>query len=294
MNTDKRRSSAALSDAAAGAGAPVTGNTAKTWWGERWIEALGRIVDAARLSQGRWHARSGRVVRLDVTRGDVVARLQGGAALPRTVIVRLAPLSDTAWDRVVKTMAAAARYSAQLLSGEMPDGIEAVFEASGTSLFPRSGAEVHLACTCSEARRGRGPCKHVVAVCYVLGERFDVDPFLIFELRGRTREQLSAALRAHRTAGAPQEARTVTGPMADAPATAGGFWTCPGGAAELEAVEALVVSGNSEAGGDAAAVPQLDLPPFGLDRDTLPAALSAAYWAIGEYAQAISERPSEA
>src|SRR5206468_3876504 len=104
-------------------------DTAKTWWGRRWIEALERLVDAPRLSQGRWHARSGRVVRLDVTRGSVVARLEGGRAVPRTVSIRLAPLSDAAWDRVLGAMAAEARYSAQLLTGEMPDGIETVFEA---------------------------------------------------------------------------------------------------------------------------------------------------------------------
>src|SRR6266540_5108340 len=173
--------------------------TAQTWWGERWLAALARVVDPQRLSQGRWHARNGRVGRLDVARGQVLARLEGGLAMPRTVSIRLAPLSDAEWERVLAAMAAEARYSAQLLSGEMPDGIEAVFEGAGASLFPRTKEGFSLVCTCSQARRGLGPCKHAAAACYVLGERLDADPFLIFALRGRTRDQIAASLRARRT-----------------------------------------------------------------------------------------------
>lgn len=42
------------------------------------------------------------------------------------------------------------------------------------------------------------PCKHIAATHYVLGERFDEDPFLIFRLRGRTQEQVMQELRKHR------------------------------------------------------------------------------------------------
>ncbi|MBT3392233.1 MAG: hypothetical protein HN413_17685, partial [Chloroflexi bacterium] len=42
------------------------------------------------------------------------------------------------------------------------------------------------------------PCKHVAAAHYILGERFDEDPFLIFRLRGRTQDQVMSALRERR------------------------------------------------------------------------------------------------
>jgi uncharacterized Zn finger protein len=42
------------------------------------------------------------------------------------------------------------------------------------------------------------PCKHVAAVHYALAAELDRDPFLLFRLRGRTREELTAALRARR------------------------------------------------------------------------------------------------
>jgi uncharacterized Zn finger protein len=46
------------------------------------------------------------------------------------------------------------------------------------------------------------PCKHLAAVCYVLAEEFDRDPFGLLAWRGRGREELLAALRAIQVPGA--------------------------------------------------------------------------------------------
>lgn len=62
------------------------------------------------------------------------------------------------------------------------------------------------------------PCKHVAAVYYLLGERFDADPFLLFTLRGRTKEQVAAELRKRRAVGAPVgEELTPYAPAAASP-----------------------------------------------------------------------------
>ena len=42
-------------------------------------------------------------------------------------------------------------------------------------------------CSCPD---WSNPCKHVTAVYYLLGEEFDRDPFLLFRLRGMSREEL--------------------------------------------------------------------------------------------------------
>jgi uncharacterized Zn finger protein len=52
-------------------------------------------------------------------------------------------------------------------------------------------------------------CKHTAAVHYILGERFDEEPFLLFRLRGRTEEQLTRALRARR---GEEDREEVAGP----------------------------------------------------------------------------------
>jgi uncharacterized Zn finger protein len=46
------------------------------------------------------------------------------------------------------------------------------------------------------------PCKHLAAVCYVLAEAFDADPFAMLAWRGKGRDDLLTALRG-KTAGPP-------------------------------------------------------------------------------------------
>ncbi|BDT12948.1 hypothetical protein HFV01_18350 [Limnospira fusiformis SAG 85.79] len=39
------------------------------------------------------------------------------------------------------------------------------------------------------------PCKHIGAVYYMLGDRFSEDPCVLFQLRGRLKEEIIAKLR---------------------------------------------------------------------------------------------------
>jgi len=84
------------------------------------------------------------------------------------------------------------------LAGEMPPEIEQAFQAAGVSLFPTRN-EIAMSCSCPD---WAVPCKHIAAVYYLLGEEFDRDPFLLLTLRGRTRDQVMAALRGRRAAAA--------------------------------------------------------------------------------------------
>jgi uncharacterized Zn finger protein len=48
------------------------------------------------------------------------------------------------------------------------------------------------------------PCKHLAAVCYVLAEEFDRDPFGMLAWRGKGRDELLAALRRIQVGGSGQ------------------------------------------------------------------------------------------
>jgi len=52
-------------------------------------------------------------------------------------------------------------------------------------------------CSCPD---WSNPCKHIAAVYYLLGEQFDAEPFLIFRLRGKSKDDIMAMLRARRSA----------------------------------------------------------------------------------------------
>ncbi len=71
--------------------------------------------------------------------------------------------------------------------------------AVNVPLFPSSQGDLKTDCSCPD---WANPCKHIAAVYYLLGERFDEDPFLLFQLRGRDKDAVIAALRERRIQGA--------------------------------------------------------------------------------------------
>ena len=158
--------------------------------------ALERVVNSGRLNRGRTYARAGQVLSLDEVGGVVKARVQGTRPQPYKVTIKLKPLSDRQWDKVIDALSGQALFAAQLLAGEMPQEIDAVFAAAGSSLFPATEGELETECSCPD---WANPCKHVAATHYILAEQLDEDPFLLFRLRGRTQEQVMAALRARRS-----------------------------------------------------------------------------------------------
>ncbi len=137
---------------------------------------------------------------IDVEPGLVKAKVQGSQPRPYSVTIRLKPLSDDDWEQVTQAMAAQALFAAKLLAGEMPTNIEEAFASVHISLFPTSARDLSTDCSCPD---WANPCKHIAAVYYLLAERFDEDPFLIFKLRGRTKEQIIETLREKRAVSTP-------------------------------------------------------------------------------------------
>ena len=170
----------------------------KNWWADRWIKALTRLMDSGRLNRGRSYARGGQVLEIDIKPGTVGARVQGSRRTPYKVSIELQPLGQTQWVRVLDALAEQALFAAQLLNGEMPPDVEQVFEAVHVPLFPASKGDLETSCSCPD---WANPCKHVAAVYYLLGEQFDQNPFLLFMLRGKTKEDIIDELRARRAGG---------------------------------------------------------------------------------------------
>src|SRR5262249_48073862 len=146
----------------------------------------------SRIARGRAYARQGQVVSIDVKPGVVHAKVQGSVREPYKITIHLQPLSKTDWDKVTSAMAEQAMFAAKLLAGEMPSTIEEAFALVQISLFPTSGEDLRTQCSCPD---WANPCKHISAVYCILAEQFDEDPFLLFTLRGCTKEEIIATLR---------------------------------------------------------------------------------------------------
>jgi uncharacterized Zn finger protein len=171
------------------------GTFARSWWAQRWISALERLVDSGRLSRGRTYARQGQVLSIDETKDGIAARVQGSMRTPYKISIKMNHLTDVEWNNVIDALAEQAILTAQLLAGEMPQDIEQAFERAKVSLFPSRRGDLETDCSCPDYSN---PCKHIAAAHYILGERFDENPFLIFRLRGRTQEQVMQELRKRR------------------------------------------------------------------------------------------------
>ena len=169
----------------------------KTWWASRWLDALYKLIDSARLQRGRSYARSGQVLNLDIQPGRVDACVQGSRPQPYKVWLKIKPLTEEDWKHVAEQMAGQAIFAAKLLAGEMPQNIEEAFTTARVNLFPTKRNDLETDCSCPD---WSNPCKHIAAVYLLLGEQFDADPFLIFRLRGKTKNEIIELLRAQRAA----------------------------------------------------------------------------------------------
>ncbi|MCA9869796.1 MAG: SWIM zinc finger family protein [Caldilineae bacterium] len=262
------------------------GKIGESWWADKWIAALEPLLDSGRLSRGRSYARKGQVLDLDIGPGVVTSRVQGSRARPYKVKIAVKTLTDAEWSEVIEALAGQAIFAAKLLAGEMPPDVETAFWAAHVSLFPTRSDDLHTDCSCPDYAN---PCKHVAAVYFLLGERFDQDPFLIFHLRGKDKDQLLAEL--HRRRGVADLALAEDSPayeVAPAPeslpesiepleAVLDRFWDMGDG---LDGFSAPVVRPAVEAG----LLKRLGKPPFERKPGEITDPLAAAYQSVSDHA----------
>ncbi len=167
------------------------------WWVEQWMELINSYRFKKRLERAWTYAREGNVTSIRFEGRRVHARVQGTGEEPYKVKLWLDVLNDEDWSYVLEALTQKARWSAQLLAGIMPADIERAFAASGRRLFPFKLQEVRSECNCPDKAN---PCKHISAIYFLMGDRFSEDPFVLFQLRGRTRSKLIEDLAKQRRA----------------------------------------------------------------------------------------------
>jgi len=246
----------------------------QNWWAKRWIAVLEGMGIGARLGRGRTYARGGRVLSIDIEEGVVRARVQGSRPTPYKVDIEVQPLPAEAWVRVGAAIAGRAAYAAKLLAGEMPQDIEEAFAESQAALFPQRAADLATNCSCPD---WSNPCKHVAAVYYLIGEEFDRDPFLLFRLRGMTRDGLTELLGHGGGEGVGEPEAAAPEPL---PLDAGAFWA---GAAGPDVPWDVPAAPSV----NAALVRRLGNLPFWRGRLGMAEALAGAYAAASERALAL-------
>jgi uncharacterized Zn finger protein len=151
---------------------------ASTAWGKAWCANMESYSDFSnRLPRGRTYVRNGSVVDLQITPGMVAARVSGSSMYRTTITVK--PVPQAKWQQVCADCAGGIDSLVELLQGRFSKGVMDRLCRQGDGLFPVP-KDIAFDCSCPD---GAHMCKHVAAVLYGIGARFDSKPELLFMLR---------------------------------------------------------------------------------------------------------------
>ena len=185
-------------------------------WACRFLARLAALGWEDALADGRATALLGAVTSLEIGRAGARADVKAADGHLEETSLSLHPLATVAKRRVLKAMAARARFAADLLAGRLPEDVEGAFQGTGHTLLPVDADEVVFRCSCAEVP---GPCAHAGALAVLLGDRLQDDPFLVFLLRGVPREELLEGLQRARTRPERRPGQDAADPAANRNAT---------------------------------------------------------------------------
>jgi uncharacterized Zn finger protein len=169
------------------------------------MEAFSKMPGAsqARIERGLEYAAGGHIRQARFSLGKITAQVQGSRPKPYEVSVTVTPLDDATWEKAIKALSRRDALATAVQSGQMPLQIDRIFRALGVSLLPSRETDLHARCSCPDWANS---CKHVAALHHALADALARDPMMLFELRGRPRDQVIRELRRARLPG-PKRAR---------------------------------------------------------------------------------------
>ncbi len=160
---------------------------ATTFWGRAWCDNLERYSDYAnRVPRGRTYVRNGSVIDLQIGAGRVEALVSGSEVY--RVALDVTPVPARQWKAIRARCAGGIASLVELLQGRFSQGVMAHLCEQRTGLFP-TPKEIGFSCSCPDSAC---MCKHVAAVLYGVGARFDHQPELLFRLRQVDEQDLVA------------------------------------------------------------------------------------------------------
>ena len=171
----------------------------RTWWGEKFLDALASYMDIGRLKRGRSYSSPHRLLEFDVDVDTVKATVRGNInpyfevyKEPRyKVRVSLAKIPMNSWKEIANDISNHAAILSQLMLNEMPTDIENIFVSRKLRLLPVGRSDIISKCSCPDYAL---TCKHVAGVYYKIASLLDRDPLLLFQLRGMQFDKLREIL----------------------------------------------------------------------------------------------------
>ena len=163
-------------------------NFAKTSWGKKWIKSNLKIGRPFRMQRGIAYVKDNRRIdNFSINAGQIFATVQGTAPTPYRVKIKFEIIFEEGWELILKSIANKIINLVELLDGFLPENLITVFDESEYSLFPDAIKGLNATCSCPDPAI---PCKHIAAVILYLARVIDYNPFLLLELRGKTKREI--------------------------------------------------------------------------------------------------------
>jgi uncharacterized Zn finger protein len=151
----------------------------KTFWGKAWCKHIESFCDFdTRLPRGKTYVRNDSILDLQIRKGLITGMVMGSELY--SIRIKIAPLAPATWKAIKKKCAGQIGSLVELLQGKLSDAVMQTVADDDGGLFFKSG-QVEMECSCPDEA---SMCKHVAAVLYGVGCRFDEEPELLFKLRG--------------------------------------------------------------------------------------------------------------
>lgn len=162
------------------------GHIGQGWLAREWMEMLEEADPGGEFARGKTYARKGQVLSIMVEMGVVASRVQGSARHPYRTIIQFGLPGVNYWRKFAGMLREQPALAARVLAGEMPEEIGEELSRRGLSLF-QPNQKIRISCNCD---RWTAICKHTAAVCHIIAEELDRDPFLYMKIFGIERDEL--------------------------------------------------------------------------------------------------------
>ncbi len=143
------------------------------------------------------YAKTGQTRSIEFAPGEARAHVQEASAAPAEVVFRFKEFTPEQWRTIIDTMNQRAVFAASLLAGEIPPGLDELFEGLALRLEPRYPDDIEV------LERGNPVDAWSAAVCcaaMLVADAMDKDPFLVFLVRGVAGDEVIERLRQKREA----------------------------------------------------------------------------------------------
>lgn len=172
----------------------------RSWCSERMRQVFAPLLEPEIEARARELVRGRKVLDFMVQPGVVSARVQQDSLRPQRIGIHFQPIDDNYWERIFDSLSDKSYFLARMLAGDFPDELETVAIECGTSLFPESIRSVGLSV---DGQDLKAPSPLVAAVTLRLLEVLDQEPFSLFTILGRGREETIAEVRRLRAKNEP-------------------------------------------------------------------------------------------